>query len=73
MRVFFLADWPVTISLINSCNEKLLKIGVKVGEIKMGAGMEVTHSKGYPEIIIKFLRALNTPVNIRLEKTTIAN
>ena len=39
----------------------------------MGAGMEVTHSKGYPENIIKFLRALNTPVNIRLEKTTIAN
>ena len=44
----------------NNCNEKPLKIGVTdVGEIKMRAGKDKTHSKGFPENIIKFLRALN--------------
>ena len=32
---------------------------------------ERTHSKGFPENIIKVLRAFNTPVNISLEKTAI--
>ena len=36
----------------------------------MRAGRKRTHSKGFRE---KFLRALNTPVNISLEKTTTAN
>ena len=37
------------------------------------ARKEGTHSIGFLKYIIKFLRALNTPVNMTLEKTTIAN
>ena len=33
------------------------------------AGKEETDSKGFPENIKKFFRALNTPINITLEKT----
>ena len=55
-------------------NEKLLKIGVTgVGKIKMWAEKERTHSKGFPEIITKVLRALNTPVKISLEKITVVS
>ena len=57
-------DWPFRISLKNSCNEKLSKVGViEVGEIKLRAGKQGTHSKGFRENI-KFLRALNTSVNV---------
>ena len=57
-------DWPFRVSLKNGCNEKLSKVGViRFGEIKMWAGQQGTHSKGFRENI-KFLRALNTPVNI---------
>ena len=60
VRLFFSTDWPFRISMKNNCNEKPLKIGVTdVGEIKMRAGKDKTHSKGFPENIIKFLRALN--------------
>ena len=52
VTVFFPADWSFRISLKNSCNEKLLKIGVtEIGEIKMRAGKEGTHSK----VILKTL------------------
>ena len=38
VRVFFAMDWPFIVSLKNSFNEKLLKVGVsEVGEIKMRA------------------------------------
>ena len=41
MRVFFSTDWPLRVSLKNSCHENLLKIGeTEVGEIKMCAGKE---------------------------------
>ena len=54
-------DWPFRLSLKDSCNEKLSKVGViEVGEIKTRAGKQGTHSKGFRENI-KFLRALNTP------------
>ena len=57
-------DWPFIVSLKNSCNKKLLKVGVsEVGEIKMRAGRQGTHSKGFPENIIKFLGALNIPAS----------
>ena len=39
----------------------------------MHARKEETHSEDFSENIIKLLRALNTPVNIRHKKTTIAN
>ena len=52
-------DWPFRVSLKNSCNEKLSK----VGKIKTRAGKQGTHSKGFRENI-KFLRALNTSVNV---------
>ena len=39
----------------------------------MRAEKERTHSKGFPEIIAKVLRALNTPVKISLEKITIVS
>ena len=53
---------------------KLLTIGVtEVGEIKIRAKKEGTHSIGFLKHIIKFLRALNARVNMTLEKTTIAN
>ena len=39
----------------------------------MWAGKEGTHSKGFPENIIKVLRALNTPVKRSLEKITIVS
>ena len=72
VRVFFSMDWPFIVSLKNSCNKKLLKVGVsEVGEIKMPAGKQGTHSKGFPENIIKFLGALNIPTC--LKRTTIAN
>ena len=55
-----------------SCNEKLLKIGAtEISEMEMRAGKEGAHSKRFPENI-KIFRALNTPVNISLKKTTIA-
>ena len=67
-------DYPFRISLKNSCNENLLKKGLtEVGKIKMQAEKEETQSKGFPENIIKFLRALNALVNISLKKTAIAN
>ena len=57
-------DWPFRVSLKNSCNEKLSKVGViEVGEIKTRAGKQGTHSKGFRENT-KFLRALNTPASI---------
>ena len=63
VRVFFAMDWPFIVSLKNSFNEKLLKVGVsEVGEIKMRA-RQGTHSKGFPENIIKFLGALNIPAS----------
>ena len=37
--------------------------------MKIRSGKEETHSKGFPENITKFFRALNTPINITLEKT----
>ena len=39
----------------------------------MRAEKERTHSKGFPEIIAKVLRVLNTPVKISLEKITIVS
>ena len=64
VRVFFAMDWPFIVSLKNSFNEKLLKVGVsEVGEIKMRARKQWTHSKGFPENIIKFLGALNIPAS----------
>ena len=40
---------PFRVSLKNSCNEKLLKIGVtEVGEIKMWVEKEETRTKGFP-------------------------
>ena len=49
--------------------ENLLKIGLtEVSEINMRAGKEGTQSKVFPENA-KFLRALNTPVNISLQTT----
>ena len=52
MRVVFSVDWPFIVSLKNSCNKKLLKVGVsEVGEIKMRAGKQGTHSKCFPENI----------------------
>ena len=57
-------DWPFRVSLKNSCNEKLSKVGViEVGEIKTWARKQGTHSKGFRENT-KFLRALNTPASI---------
>ena len=57
-------DWPFRVSLKNSCNEKLSKVGViEVGKMKIRAGKQGTHSKGFRENI-KFLRALNTPTSI---------
>ena len=74
VRVFFSTDSPFRVSLKNSCNEKLLKIGViEIGEIKMLVGKGGAHSKGFAENIKKVLRALNSPVNISLEKNTVAN
>ena len=53
-----------SVSLKNSCNEKLSKVGViEVGKIKTRAGKQGTHSKGFRENM-KFLRALNTPTSI---------
>ena len=37
--------------------------------MKIRSGKEETHSKDFPENIAKFFRALNTPINITLEKT----
>ena len=66
MRVFFCTDWLFRVSLKNSCNEKLLKVGVsEVGEIKKRAGKQVTHWNGFPENIIKFLSALSIPASKR--------
>ena len=71
MRVFFCTDWLFRVSLKNSCNEKLLKVGVsEVGEIKMPAGKQGTHSKGFPENIIKFLSALSIPASKRPQLLT---
>ena len=71
MRVFFCTDWLFRVSLKNSCNEKLLKVGVsEVGEIKMPAGKQGTHSKGFPENIIKFLSALSIPASKRSQLLT---
>ena len=62
VRVFFSRDWPFRVSLKNSCNEKHLKVGVsEVGEIKMGAGKQGTHSNDFPENIRKYLSVLNIP------------
>ena len=66
-------DLSFKVTLKNSCNKKLLKVGVtEVGEIKMRAGKERTHSKSFPENT-KFLKAFNIPAKISLEKTTVAN
>ena len=47
-------------SLKNSCNEKLLKIGgAEVGETKRQAGKEEALWKGFLKKTIQFLRALN--------------
>ena len=71
MTVFFWTDWLFRVSLKNSCNEKLLKVGVsEVGEIKMPAGKQGTHSKGFPENIIKFLSALSIPASKRPQLLT---
>ena len=71
MRVFFCIDWLFRVSLKNSCNEKLLKVGVsKVGEIKMRDGKQGTHRNGFPENIIKFLIALSIPASIRSQLVT---
>ena len=56
-------DWSFRVSLKNVFNEKLSKVGIiEVGEIKMRAGNQETHSNGFRGNI-KFLKALNTPVN----------
>ena len=66
MTVFFWTDWLFRVSLKNSCNEKLLKVGVsEVGEIKIRAGKQGTHWNGFPENIIKFLSALSIPASKR--------
>ena len=51
----------------------VLIFSVGVSAIKILARKERTHSKGFLKYIIKFLRALNTPVKISLGKTTVAN
>ena len=66
VRVFFCTDWLLRVSLKNSCNEKLLKVGVsEVGEIKIRAGKQGTHWNGFPENIIKFLSALSISASKR--------
>ena len=50
-----------------------LIFSVGVSAIKILARKERTHSKGFLKYILKFLRALNTPVKISLGKTTVAN
>ena len=63
-RVFSCTDFLFRVSLKNSCNEKLFKLGgSEVGEIKMRAGKQETHSKGFPENIIKILSALSIPTS----------
>ena len=48
-----------------------MKNGVsEAGEMKMRAGKQGTHSKGFPENLIKFLSALSTPASKRLELLT---
>ena len=54
-------------------NAVLISFSVGVSAIKILARKERTHSKGFLKYIIKFLRALNTPVKISLGKTTVAN
>ena len=43
----------------------------EVGEIKIQARKEGTHSIGFLKYVTKFLTALNAPVNISLGKTTL--
>ena len=71
MRVFFCTDWLFRVSLKNSCNEKLLKVGVsEVGEIKIRAGKQGTHWNGFPENIIKLLSAVSIPASKRPQLLT---
>ena len=67
----FCTDWLFSVSLKNSCNEKLLKVDVsEVGEIKIRAGKQGTHWNGFPENIIKFLSALSIPASKRPQLLT---
>ena len=71
MRAFFCTDWLFRVSLKNSCNEKLLKVGVsEVGEIKIRAGKQETHWNGFPENIKNFLRTLSIPASKRPQLLT---
>ena len=71
MTVFFWTDWLFRVSLKNSCNEKLLKVGVsEVGEIKIRAGKQGTHWNGFPENIKNFLSALSIPASKRPQLLT---
>ena len=71
MRVFFCIDWLFRVSLKNSCNEILLKVGVsEVGETKMQAGKQGTHWNGFPKNTITFLSALSIPASIRPQLQT---
>ena len=70
MSVFFSTDWSFRVSFKNSCNDKIAI--TEVDKIRMQAGREGAHSKSFPKN--KILRALdNTPINIILKNTPIAN